>query len=208
MLINLCVLKQLHLNKHMFNQTTLYYFFSTIAQVIAAAVALIAVLVHFRISALREFLIGAGKSILNGKTENREGYEILNNKYHNRLMDSVSRNDIGGIKDVLKCLSDIEKKDCTIEVRPKGFHWLLNQFEITENQIDKMLKTSKRSFVFALITSGYSILAILFVELVINNMCGQIILIGIDIILLVICGTYLIIGIHLSFKNFTNRFNS
>ncbi len=53
----------------MFEATTLYYFFSTLAQVLAAITALVAVLVHFRISALRDFLIGDGESVL--KTEIR-----------------------------------------------------------------------------------------------------------------------------------------
>jgi hypothetical protein len=190
-------------------QTTLYYFFSTIAQVIAASVALIAVLVHFRILALRDFLVGDGKSIVDGKDDKREGYEILNTISYYRLKDSVSRKDIGGIKEVLTQLSNSEKDGgFTIENRPRGFQWLLTHFESTEKQIDEMAKTSKRSFVFAFLTSFYSIIAILFVELIINNLCCLYLLIGISIILLAICGYYFIKGIILSFKNFTRRFSS
>ncbi len=59
----------------MFSQNTLYYFFTTIAQVLAAIAALIAVVVHFRISALRDFLVGDGESVLKGLEENIAGYE-------------------------------------------------------------------------------------------------------------------------------------
>lgn len=47
-----------------FTDTTLYFYFSTLAQVLAAIVALIAVIIHFRISSLRDILIGDGKAIL------------------------------------------------------------------------------------------------------------------------------------------------
>lgn len=190
-------------------QTTLYYFFSTTAQVIAAAVALIAVLVQFRILALRDFLVGDGKSIVDGKDDNREGYEILNKRNYNRLKDSVSRKDIDGIKEVLTQLSNSEKDGgFTIELRPRGFQWLLTHFESTEKQIDEMSKTSKRSFIFAFLTSFYSIIALLFVEMIINNSCCLYLLIGISIILLTICGYYFVRGIILSFNNFTRRFSS
>lgn len=190
-------------------QTTLYYFFSTTAQVIAAATALIAVLVQFRILALRDFLVGDGKSIVDGKDDNREGYDILNKRNYYRLKDSVSRKDIEGIKEVLTQLSNSEKDGgFNIEQRPRGFQWLLTHFESTEKQIDEMSKTSKRSFIFAFLTSFYSIMAILLTEMVINNSCCLYLLISICIILLTICGYYFVRGIILSFNNFTRRFGS
>lgn len=193
----------------MINPTTLYYFFSTIAQVIAAAVALIAVLVQFRILALRDFLIGDGKSIVDGKDDNREGYEILNTRTYYRLKDSVSRKDIGGIKEVLIQLSNSEKDGgYTAEHRPRGFQWLLTHFENIEKQIDEMSRTSKRSFIFAFVTSFYSIIAILFIEIIIKNPFCLYFIIGLNLILLTICGYYFIKGIILSFKNFTRRFTS
>ncbi|MDZ7660747.1 hypothetical protein [Fodinibius sp.] len=60
----------------LFSEATLYYFFSTLAQVLAALVALIAVLVHFRINALRDFLVGDGNAILR-RTEQKEKPIIL-----------------------------------------------------------------------------------------------------------------------------------
>jgi hypothetical protein len=42
--------------------TTLYYFFSTISQVLAAISALLAVFTQFKISEIKDFLIGDGKA--------------------------------------------------------------------------------------------------------------------------------------------------
>ena len=93
----------------MFSPNTLYYFFSTLAQMIAAIVALIAVLVHFRISALRDFLVGDGEAVLKRKERREEGYNLLTVKHKNKLIDAIERKDIAGIKKVMKFLADISR---------------------------------------------------------------------------------------------------
>lgn len=187
--------------------TTLYYFFSTLAQVIAAVTALIAVLVHFRISALRDFLVGDGEAVLRRKKDynNSKGYEILTEDNKDSLQDAVYRKDIVGIRRILNELAIIEENK-NINKDHHGFQWLFGFYTETENQIIEMSRTSKYSFVSALFTALYSVFAILFIELSNNNNCFQIILISLNIILVIICGYFLINGIRLAFKNFTNRF--
>lgn len=193
--------------KEILTQTTLYYFFSTLAQVIAAAVALIAVLVHFRILALRDFLVGDGQAIIFAKDENRAGYDILDDTNLARLKDAVWRKDIGGIKNVLTWLAQFEQKNYYGNYTgPRGFQWLLNHFEHTENEIKKMSDKSKKSFIFALITSFYSVISILFVEVMINNQCFLFVSVVLILILIIICLYYFITGIKLAFSNFTERF--
>jgi len=189
----------------MISSDTLYYFFSTLAQVIAAATALIAVLVHFRISALRDFLIGDGESVLIRKNNNEQGYELLSKTNKDRLQDAVYRKDISGIKKILNELAIFEE-DKNVDKDHHGFQWLYNYYVKTENQINEMAKISKYAFIFALITCLYSVIAILFIDVAINNLCFQIFLIGLNIILLAICGYYIIRGVGLAFNNFTNRF--
>ena len=87
-----------------------------------------------------------------------------------------------------------------------GFQWLLKYYTKTENQIIEMSRTSKYAFIIALITALYSVLAILFIEISLDNYCFQIALVSFNIILLAICCYYIIKGIGLAFKNFTNRF--
>jgi len=189
----------------MISSATLYYFFSTLAQVIAAATALIAVLVHFRISALRDFLIGDGESVLIRKKNKEQGYELLSETNKDRLQDAVYRKDISGIKEILNELATLEK-DKNVNKDHHGFQWLSHYYDKTENQINEMSKISKYAFIFALITSFYSVIAILFIDISMNSLCFQIVLISLNIILLAICGYYTIKGIGLAFKNFTNRF--
>lgn len=191
----------------MFNPTTLYYFFSTLAQVIAALVALVAVLVHFRISVLRDFLVGDGDAIIYRKERIEAGYEILSNLMLQRLKDAVRRNDIIGIKNVIRELAGKESEaGYTLETRPNGFQRLLLNFENTESQINEMSNLSKLAFLFALSTAFISVITILFVDFVSNCDLYQIVIIGINLILLVICLYYIMRGVNLAFKNFLNRF--
>jgi hypothetical protein len=193
-----------------FDPTTLYYFFSTLSQVVATTTALIAVLVHFRISALRDFLIGDGESVLIRKKNNESGYELLTDKNKTQLQDSVNRKDILGIKGILKELAKLETEKNEVEKKVNqdhhGFQWLFGYYCKTEQQIYDMSNVSKLAFIFALITALYSIFAILFIEASQCSLFYQIVLIGLNIILLLICSCYLIRGFLLAFKNFTNRF--
>lgn len=191
----------------MFTDNTLYYFFSTLAQVIAAATALIAVLVHFRISALRDFLVGDGESVLKRKKDygDSNGYELLSDKNKDSLQDAVNRKDIVGIKKVLSELAILEENK-NVNIEHHGFQWLLKYYTKTENQIKEMSRTSKYAFIIALVTALYSVIAILFVKISLDNSCFQITLVSLNIILLAICCYYIIKGISLAFKNFTNRF--
>ena len=192
----------------MFSSNTLYYFFSTLAQMIAAIVALIAVLVHFRISALRDFLVGDGEAVLKRKERREEGYNLLPVIHKNRLIDAIERKDITGIKKVIKLLACNEKKEGhTLEDRPRGFQRLFKYYEKTENQINEMSRISKMAFFFAAITACYSTVAILLIDYAINCFWFQIILVGMNLILLSICGYFISKGIRLAFKNFTNRFD-
>jgi hypothetical protein len=194
--------------ENIISSNTLYYFFSTLAQVVAAATALIAVLVHFRITALRDFLVGDGESVLNMKKDYREerGYDLLTSKNTDRLKGAVARKDISGIEKVLKELAELEKNKSVSEDH-HGFQWLYGHFSKTQNQIKEMSQTSKRAFIMALITAFYSIISILFVEIIFDCLFYSILIVGFDIILLTICFCYFIKGIKLGFDNFTNRFN-
>jgi len=191
----------------MFESTTLYYFFSTLAQVLAAITALVAVLVHFRISALRDFLIGDGESVLKRKLDfgNTQGYDLLTDLNSNRLKDSIYRKDINGIRQVLAELAQLEANK-NISSDHHGFQWLLSFFLTSEEEITQMSKTSKSSFIIAFVTALYSVIAILFVDISLKNNYFQFFLVSIDIVLLGFCCFFIIKGVGLAFKNFINRF--
>jgi hypothetical protein len=71
---------------------TLYYTFSTYAQVVSAIVAIIAAFVHFRIRAIEDLLIGHGQSVLN--RWNEPGYRLPEktiDRQKKRLIDAIGR---------------------------------------------------------------------------------------------------------------------
>lgn len=174
---------------------------------LAAIAALIAVVVHFRISALRDFLVGDGQAVLKGLEEHKAGYQGIPAKYKDRLVNSNQRKDLAGIKVVIEYMAEKEKKTgYTLKDKPNGFQWLLDCYLKIEDQINEMVKASKRAFFFAFITALYSIIAILFVDLASKYLCFQFILVCADLILLVFCYIYIRKGIILAFSNFTNRF--
>ncbi|MDZ7660746.1 hypothetical protein [Fodinibius sp.] len=92
--------------------------------------------------------------------------------YTNRLRDAVDRNDIGGIKRIVKRLAKREKeKGISKEDNPTGLQYVCDNFIETEKQIKDMIWTSKHAFIWALITSLYSVLAISLIDLIETNLC-------------------------------------
>jgi hypothetical protein len=131
---------------------TLYYTFSTIPQVLGALVAILAAFVHFRIIRLQEYLIGDGKAAIN--RWQTLGFR-LSEKQKKRLIDAVDRKNIYEIKDVLRKLSDKEKREGLTKIdRPTGQQYVYeDRFCGTFNRI-KTLKIS------TIIASGFAIFTI------------------------------------------------
>jgi hypothetical protein len=195
----------------MFSETTLYYFYSTIAQVIAAAVAIIAVLAQFRISALHKILIGDGKAIYDTKIDPqfpsvKQAYLILDDIHTKRLRDGISREDINEIRKILKLLAENEaKQGYDINDREHGFQWTFNKFTKTEEQLNDLNKYSKWSFYSAFTLAFYSVFAILTSDLL---KCSQVFhwgVFGIDVILIFACLYLLLKGIHYSMLSLSSR---
>src|ERR1022692_624633 len=104
--------------------TTLYYFFSTTAQVLAAISALLPVFTHFKITEIKESIIGDGIATLNRWEKPENGYPppiMDSNNYFERLEDSVGRKSINGIHDVIKKLAEFEKNQSrSLKDSPRG----------------------------------------------------------------------------------------
>lgn len=118
---------------------TFYYTLSTIPQVLAATTAILGAFMHYRLSSLRELLIGDGKSALNRLGD--PGYK-LDETYTKRLKDAIDRKNISEIKEVMKRLRDIEvdidKK--TLSERPKGLRFLYEKRFYRTNNYRKLIK--------------------------------------------------------------------
>lgn len=147
----------------------LFYFFSTVAQVLAAISALLAVFTHFKINEILEFLVGDGRATLQRMEKPENGYILKkdNIKFHDRLRDSVGRKSILGIKEVIDLLANQEKEQRkTIESNPSGLQFLKKRFEIRQDQIGYIKSLTKKSISVAFIAIFISLVSLVFISII------------------------------------------
>ncbi len=115
---------------------TIYYTISTIPQVLAAIVAILASLSFFRLADLKSYLIGDGKANLARWDD--EGYDKLlqeNSGYQRerkRLRDATERRCVTQIKETLLKLSNLEEKSNPEKTKEPGHYWIYQRFRKTE----------------------------------------------------------------------------
>lgn len=183
--------------------TTLYYFFSTIAQVLAAISALLAVFTHFKINEIREFLVGDGKATYERMKLKEPGYELPTNYkiYLDRLRDSIGRKSILGILQVIQVLAKYElDQNKTIETKPRGLQYLERGFNYRMLQIKNIKSLTKKSLIFAFTAILAALVSLIFVENI-KDMCVlKLIIIVAIIILTTLSMTFTVLGIYEGLK--------
>ena len=150
---------------------SLYYYFSTVAQVMAAISALLAVFTQFKISEIKDFLIGDGIATLERMKLHESGYHLETDfkKHIDRLRDSVGRKSIMGILEVLEVLSKNEKDEGkTLASSPRGLQYLEKRFKLNLVQLNKIQSLTKKSIVLAFIAIFISLVSLIFVEVLKN----------------------------------------
>ncbi|PLX00712.1 MAG: hypothetical protein C0594_15395 [Marinilabiliales bacterium] len=200
------------------DSTTLYYFLSTIAQVLAAIAALLAVFTHFKISEIKDFLVGDGqathirmvhsqetqlKNFSRGIIKQFTGYCLENqhDKYQDRLRDAVGRKSLKGIKDVIDLLAKQEKnQNKTIETNPRGLQYLQLRYEKRLKNLNNIKLATKYAILFSFITIVISLILLLFVDCI---LCSEYV---IEILfamvgLSVTCLSLTFIGVHFGLKD-------
>jgi hypothetical protein len=151
---------------------TLYYLLSTIAQVMAAVSALLAIFSQFKINELKDSLIGDGKSIYNRMIQNEPGYEVPNGKirYVGRLRDSIDRRSITGIEEIIDLYLDLKIKNGeTLESNPRGFIKLKELFVKKKEQVYSIKTLTKNAIIISFTTIFLTIINLVFVEAIICN---------------------------------------
>ncbi len=148
---------------------TLYYFFSTVAQVMAAISALLAVFTHFKVNEIKDFLVGDGEATYKRMKSKRTGYtlpdEVQHGKYLRRLGDAVGRKSILGILEVLNLLAKYESEaGRTVQTNPRGLQYLELRFAQRMKQMMYIKYLTKRSVLSAFISIFIAMISILFVE--------------------------------------------
>ena len=146
---------------------SLYYYFSTVAQVLAAISALLAVFTQFKISEIKDFLIGDGIATLERMKLHEAGYYLATDfiKHIDRLRDSVGRKSIMGVLEVLEVLSKNEKDaGKTLITNPRGLQHLEKRFKRNLLQLNKIQALTKKSIVLAFVAIFLSLISLIFVE--------------------------------------------
>jgi hypothetical protein len=177
------------------DSNTFYYTLSTIPQVLAALVALVAVFVQFRLQLLRDHLIGHGKSVLN-RSEN-PNYGLQGQKDRNmqlaRLRDSIDRRSIQDIKRVIERFAEHEETEghTTVDL-PTGFQYLRDRYAKTVSLVASLRTWTVATIGASFLTILVSIIGLMFADSIIGAGSGFAIL-CVDGVLAI--GTLIPIGI-------------
>lgn len=181
--------------------TTLYYFFSTVAQVMAAISALLAIFTQFKLSELNAFLIGDGMATYKRMSDEDEGYQLtdtLEHKAHlDRLRDALSRRSILGILKVIDILAINEGNQGKNETtNPRGLQYLKRRFEERILRIVKIKSLIKTSIIIAFTAIIISLISLAIVQNIKNKPCVVGILIVLILILSILSIAYTIWGVY------------
>lgn len=157
------------------SSNTLYYFFSTVAQVLAATSALSAIFIQVKINAIKKFLVGTGKAMLNRIGFNEEGYRELESIHKLRLRDSVDKEDLDGVEDILGILTKKEiEKGIKKENHPTGFQGINEKYVNQKELIESLNKLMKVAILYSLITIFASVICLGLVDLINDNLFSTI----------------------------------
>jgi hypothetical protein len=144
-------------------ENSLYYLFSTIAQVLAALSGLLAVFFHFKTSEMKDYLIGDGLATFERMKRKDIGYSlnIDETKYVDRLRDALGRKNLKGIMEIIDFLAASENKEGhTLATRPRGLQYLQKQFRGNLRLLNHIKSITKQSIGFAFFTILISITSI------------------------------------------------
>ncbi len=169
------------------SSSTLYYCFSTIAQVLAATSALSAIFIQVKINEIKKFLIGTGKVMLNRIDFGEEVYRELDPTNKLRLRDYFDKEDIIGIEEILKIFVDKEKtKGIRQEDHPTGFQGVHEKFTKQKKIISTLKNLMKVAIIFSLMTIIYSILVLGLTDFIQKYLYLNLIIIFVGLVLLII----------------------
>lgn len=182
------------------NTTALYYFFSTVAQVMAAISALLAIFTQFKITEIKDYLLGVGKAIFERIKNNEEGHtsNTVQNQLNN-IRDSVDRKSILGIRKVISALPDLENNWSMSILYPKskikGIYSISEKFDFYIEKLKSIKENTRISFILSFIVIIISLFSIIFTELMINYCLILYTIVFITLFLVIISFYYTIKGI-------------
>ncbi len=145
-----------------------YYFFSTVAQVLAAITALLAIFAQFKIGELTSYLIGDGEATLKRMEKGDIGYLLPNTdeetKWFGRLRDAIGRKSLLGILESLEMLSNHETQQGKDKERPRGLTYLKIRFVKKNKQLTDLKTLTQRSIILSFIAIIISLICLPFAK--------------------------------------------
>lgn len=154
------------------NATALYYFFSTIAQVMAAISALLAIFTQFKITEIKDYLIGDGKAVFESTKNTEYGHSnsVIDEQLKS-IKDSIDRKSILGIREAIKKLSMLEQgmRGPYPNPIPEWISSLFERFDFKIKQLKNIKKNTKGSIILSFVAILISLVSIIFVELMLDN---------------------------------------
>lgn len=184
--------------------TTLYYTFSTIPQVIAAATAILAAFMFVRLNSIKDLLVGDGKALLDRyhKGEYKE-YDI-ENLYIGRLNDAINRKTINQIKEVLNIFREKEiEKDFTPQNRPTGFQYVYDRFCSTEKHYKKIFRMATIAVIISILSILISIVCLSLVDYIKSSECLSCFCLLLNIIVFIVAISFILTVVIKSMKTDT-----
>lgn len=164
-----------HLCEFCISNSTLYYFFSTVAQVLAATAALSVIILQFKINEIKRFLIGSGHAMFRSMARGERYYDKLEPHKRNRLEDAIGREDINGIEEILNLLTKYEIDDgIKLKDHPTGFQGLNERYKNQKILITTLNKLMRAPIIFSLITIIACLIGLSFVDLINKNLISSI----------------------------------
>lgn len=148
---------------------SLYYYFSTTAQVLAAIAALLAIFTQFKINEIKDFLIGDGQAVYQRMGLKEDGYDLPHgyNKYYKRLRDAVGRKSIFGILEVIEILANYEMElGRNLKTNPTGLNFIKNHINSRISQIRLIKKITKKAVIISSIAIEISLMSLIFVKFI------------------------------------------
>lgn len=158
------------------SDNTLYYFFSTIAQVLAATTALVSIVLQFRVNSLKKFLLGDGQALYKRWEDKESGY-ISNTKELKRLRDAIYREDYDGIKTAIEFLAKTDNGE-----NDNGFKGLSSKFSTKLEEIIELIGIIKDVVKWSVATIVISLIILAVIDFIkyqflIESLCILIVLI-------------------------------
>jgi len=148
----------------MISDNTLYYFLSTIAQSVAAITALLAIFIQFKITQIKDFLLGEGTLIRNLSDSGASSYQFESN-CKKKFVNALIRKDLKEVESSIEYLAKIEKeKNIKTNIIHNELQIVLERYKRNYKQISELRIITKKTVAISMLTLLFSLTSLSLVD--------------------------------------------